>query len=213
MWKSIALGASGALMITSAAMAQMTATATTELNVRSGPGPQYDIVGLIQSNEAVAINGCLEGSKWCSVNANGVQGWSYSDYLIIGSDNAVVLTERTADLGVPVAMYEGPEAALPGAVGGAVLGAIMGGPVGAVVGGVAGAAVGAAIDPPERVIKYVAGNPMEPVYLQGEAVVGASLPGEVTVTPIPDYEYAYVYVNGTPVLVDPGTREVVYVIR
>ena len=58
------------------------------------------------------------------------------------------------------------------------------------------------------------GNPVDPVYLQGEVVVGAGLPETVQLRPVPDYgTYRYVYVNGQPVLVDPASRRIVYVYR
>ena len=63
------------------------------------------------------------------------------------------------------------------------------------------------------VVTYVRTNKMEPVYLDGEVVVGASLPETVVLNEVPDYEYRYVYVNGQPVLVEPQTRRIVYVVR
>ncbi len=56
-------------------------------------------------------------------------------------------------------------------------------------------------------------NPMEPVYLEGEVVVGAQVPDTVVVQPIPEYEYEYVYINGQPVLIEPASREIVYIFR
>jgi len=102
---------------------------------------------------------------------------------------------------------------VPAAVGGAIAGAVIAGPIGAVVGGVAGAVAGAAVDPPAEVTTYVAGNPVDPVYLDGEVVVGATLPEGVQFAQVPNYQYQYVYVNGVPVLVEPGTRKVVYIVR
>ena len=108
-----------------------------------------------------------------------------------------------------------------GAVAGAVVGGVVGGPVGAAVGGVigattggiGGAAAGAVIDPPSEVRTYVTTNQVQPVYLDGEVVVGAALPPTVQLAPIPEYEYQYVYVNGQPVLVEPASRQIVYVVR
>ena len=60
---------------------------------------------------------------------------------------------------------------------------------------------------------YVTTNQVEPVYLDGEVVVGAGLPETVELREIPDYEYRYVYVNGQPVLVEPSSRRIVYVVR
>jgi hypothetical protein len=56
-------------------------------------------------------------------------------------------------------------------------------------------------------------NPVTPVYLNGEVVVGAGLPADVTLTPVPDYQYQYAYVNGQPVLVEPQSRRVTYIYR
>ena len=103
-----------------------------------------------------------------------------------------------------------------GAGVGAVAGAAVGGPVGAAVGGAAGAVAGGAVDtitPPERVVSYIRQNEIEPVYLEGEVVVGAQLPETVAVREIPDYEYRYVYVNNQPVLVEPQSHRIVYVVR
>ena len=36
---------------------------------------------------------------------------------------------------------------------------------------------------------------------------------DVTIVPVPQYQYAYLTVNGLPVLVDPTTRRVVYIFR
>jgi hypothetical protein len=86
-----------------------------------------------------------------------------------------------------------------------------------VVGGVAGAVAGGTADaidePTEEVRTYVTTNQIDPVYLEGEVVVGASLPETVELREIPDYEYRYVYVNGQPVLVEPSSRRIVYVVR
>ncbi len=160
------------------------------------------------------LTGCIQGSKWCTID-NG--GWVYSDYLTADfSGSQVVLTERYADVGVPAVTYEAPKggAVAGGIATGAVAGALIGGPVGAAVGAVAGAAVGGTvIEPPDTVRTYVTTNTVEPIYLDGEVVVGAGLPETVQLREIPDYEYRYVYINGQPVLVEPKSRRIVYVLR
>ena len=127
------------LPLSGVALAETAATATTDLNIRSGPGPQYEIIGVVNANEGTTVKGCLEGSKWCTVTQEGKDGWVYSDYLTADlSGSAVVLTERYADVGVPVVTYEDSaagEGAAAGAATGAVAGALIGGPVGAAVGG------------------------------------------------------------------------------
>jgi len=218
-----AVAALALVSFTGLAAAQVTAMATTDLNIRSGPGPQYPVVGLIESSQETTIQGCLEGSKWCQVSHAGIEGWAYSDYLAatIGSET-IVLTERPVEA-VPTVTYEttastdtDADGALAGATSGAVAGAIIGGPAGAAIGAGVGAVAGGAADmitPPQEVVSYVETNRVEPVYLEGEVVVGAALPETVEVREIPDYEYRYVYVNGQPVLVEPETRRIVYVVR
>jgi len=196
--------------------------------VRAGPGPQYPAIGVIKAGEQAMVTGCIQGSKWCTVNTSGGQGWAYSDYLTAPVSGApVVLTQRYADVGIPTVTYQAPAnasgsattgGAAAGAVTGAVAGALIGGPVGAVVGGVAGAAAGGTTGaivapPPPEVQTYVTSHQAEPVYLEGEAVVGAGIPQNVTLQEIPNYQYRYVYLNGQPVLVDPTSRQIVYVMR
>ena len=198
--------AAAAVALCGAAWAQTPATATADLNVRAGPGPQYEVVGVIPSNQQTTVQGCLEGSKWCMVDHGGTQGWAYSDYLMAdASGTPVVVAERWADVGVPVVTFD---AGATGVATGAIAGALVGGPVGAV----AGAVVGAALTPPETALAYVRSNRLDPIYLDGEVVVGATLPETVELRAIPDYDYHYVYINGVPVLVNPQ-RQIVYVVR
>ncbi|MBA1143939.1 DUF1236 domain-containing protein [Mesorhizobium neociceri] len=71
-----------------------------------------------------------------------------------------------------------------------------------------------AIDrPPAEVGTYVSTHRLDPVYLDGEVVTGATLPDTVELREIPDYRYRYVYVNGQQALVDPQTRRIMYVVR
>lgn len=224
MAKLFSATAVGALLVSSVAMAQTAVTASTDLNVRSGPGPQYPVVGVINADGQATLNGCMEASKWCQVSYNGVDGWAYSDYLMGANAGVdVVVSQRPAEMNVPVATYDSSRdqaataGGVAGAATGAIAGAIIGGPVGAAVGGIAGAAggsiTGSVITPPTEVRTYIEQNPADPVYLEGEVVVGASLPETVTVREIPDYEYRYVYVNGQPVIVEPETRRIVHIVR
>lgn len=211
-----ALALAAPLAFAAPAFAQFSATATTDLNIRSGPGPQYEVIGSIGASQAATVNGCLQGSRWCQVSHNGVTGWSYSEYLAgdFGGEQ-IVISAAPDTVEVPEVDYEQTAStnATVGAAGGAITGALIAGPVGAAIGGVAGAAAGAVVTPPDEVRTYVVENRTEPVYLEGEVVVGAGLPETVELVEVPDYEYRYRYVNGQPVLVDPTTRRIVYVYR
>jgi uncharacterized protein YraI len=216
--KFFATAAAAALLAAGSASAQTTVFASADLNVRAGPGPHYEVIGMVGMDEQATILGCIEGSNWCEITYAGGEGWAYSAYLIAEHQGTeIVVAERPPQAEIPVVEYRGPspEGALTGGATGAVAGALIAGPVGAAVGAVAGAAtVGVA----EGVLAadartYVLENPVEPVYLEGEVVVGAQLPEAVEVRPIPQYEYRYVYVNEQPVIVEPDTRRIVYIVR
>ncbi|MEX3313661.1 DUF1236 domain-containing protein [Sulfitobacter sp. PS-8MA] len=219
MVSAIALGAAAPVYAQTAE-----AIAATDLNVRSGPGPQYDIVGVIPGGKAAMVEGCLDSASWCQVNFDGTQGWSYSDYLAVEvEDQAVALTERPASIEIGTVTYEDPEGTArnetAGATAGATLGALtaaaVGGPVGGIVaGGILGGAAGsAAAEPDEKTITYVRENPVETVYLDGEVVVGAGIPTTVETYAVPESEYRYVNINGATVLVDNETNLIVDVVR
>jgi hypothetical protein len=98
-----------------------------------------------------------------------------------------------------------------GATAGAIAGSLVGGPIGAVIGGFAGASIAGAASVPEPVIEYTIANPVEPVYLEGDIVVGAVLDPNVTVQAIPgDEQFGYFYANGRAYVIDLSTREIVY---
>lgn len=103
--------------------------------------------------------------------------------------------------------------AAAGAVGGAAVGAAVAGPVGAAVGAVAGAATGVAATPPKKVTTYVVQHPSQEVTLGSEVKVGTVVPSSVTLTAVPNTQYAYVYTNNTPVIVNPHTRKIIKVIN
>ncbi len=193
-----ALAAGAMLAAIPAAYAEMSATTLTDLNVRAGPGPQYPAVGVATRGSAAVLDGCMEGSNWCRIDVNGLRGWAYARYLAtdMGGTTAII-QERRTELSVPTVAYEGETVVAPSEPLELV------GPVEEVE----------AVTPPPTVRTYITQNPVDTVYVEGEAVVGATLPNTVAVQPIPDYEYQYVTINGQPVLVDPGTRRVVYVYR
>lgn len=206
---AIAVFGAAAFGLAGAASAQVAATATTDLNMRAGPGPNYEVVDVIDGNDAVTVVGCLPGSAWCRVQYQGQEAWAYGDYLTAQVENAPVIVTQRREI-VPEAQWDPVTAT--GAVAGEVVGSIVGGTVGAVAGAIGGAIEGFT-PPPPPVRAYVVENRVEPVYLEGEVVAGAGLPPAVRLQPIPDYEYQYAYVNGVPVLVEPDTRRVVYIVR
>jgi uncharacterized protein YraI len=181
------------------AHAEMAATAINDLTIHTGPGTQYPSVGVATRGSQTILDGCIQDSRWCRVDVNGVRGWVYAQYLQMdqGGDTVIVQDHRD-DLGVPVVTYETTASVAPAepAPGDELLG-----PVGSVE----------AIDPPETVTTYIETNPGRTVALGGDVVVGAEVPGDVTFQEIPDYQYRYARINDRPVLIDPGSRRIVYV--
>ncbi|RUV74550.1 MAG: DUF1236 domain-containing protein [Mesorhizobium sp.] len=189
----------GALVAMSGtALADTAVSAVADLNIRAGPGPQYPVIGVLAAGQSATLDGCIQNSKWCTIaEANG-QGWIYSDYVTADfGGNEVVLTRRPADADITI--VEAPaDVDDPDIYTGAI---------------VAGEPIEPIRRPPAEVRTYIETNRVDPVYLEGEVVTGATLPDTVELREIPDYDYRYVYVNGQPALVDPGTRRIMYVER
>ena len=210
------------LGLSGAAMAQTTATASTELNVRSGPGVQHEVIGAIPSGGEVNVVGCIDSANWCEVTSDAANGWAYGDYLNVkAGDEVVSLYPNRQEVGVTVIeapaddTNAGQDTAV-GGVSGAAMGALIAGPVGAVAGAALGgsAAAAANAEPDTEVTTYVTSNAVEPVYLDGEVVVGAGIPETVNVYDIPEQpDYRYAQINGQTVLVDPTSRQIVYIYR
>lgn len=221
MRKLFATTAVAAMTLSGAAFAQTMANAGTDLNVRSGPGVQHEVVGVIKGGDEVTVKGCIDSANWCEVSYGEVSGWAYGDYLAakIGEEFQPLYPNR-AEVGV--AVIEVPaeseatnntDTAVGGATG-AAMGALVAGPLGAVVGGAIGATAGAAAEPAAEVQTYVMANPQAPVVLEGEVVTGAGIPDTVTLYDVPDYpDYQYATVNGQTVLVNPTDRKIVYIYR
>ncbi|MGD9924379.1 MAG: DUF1236 domain-containing protein [Pseudorhodoplanes sp.] len=207
-----------------AAQAQTMGTATTALNIRSGPGPEQPVIGYMKPRQRAQILGCVEGSLWCQISFRGQQGWAYSQYMTLAAGGGTIVVREPANIvGVPVVAYNGYVAPSYRADVAPIAAAITAPIVGA--GGAGAAAIGAPsptvyastylppVTPPPAVGTYVTANAAPSFAYTGEVVVGAGLPRTVVLNNVPDYRYQYVYVNDTPVLVDPVTRRIVYVFR
>ncbi|MQB42455.1 DUF1236 domain-containing protein [Rhizobium sp. ICMP 5592] len=192
------------------AQAQMSATTATDMEVRSGPGSEYPTVGMATRGSEATLDGCIEGSRWCRVDVNGMRGWVYAQYLNVEQNgNTLIVEEHRDALGVPTITYRQTDPTSTGSIQTAQPGPNdeLLGPVDQSGGDVV------AITPPSEVQAYITDNPVDAVQLRGDVVVGATLPESVAVHRIPDYQYSYVEVNRQPVLVDPDTRRIVYVYR
>jgi uncharacterized protein YraI len=276
----------------SAAQAQTIGTATTDLNVRSGPDPQFPVIGMIRENRRATVLGCIEGSRWCQVDLRGRIGWAYSQYMVMAGDVVAVLPAPELEVDVtprpviaaapppvyrapaPVVTYQAPFYRAPApvvaynppppvvtynppppvvtypapvpdyqtpVVAYQTAPAVTYAPpvlnwrapaTTTVVETTAAAPrdfagrlippretiyastnVPRAYVPPRAVRTYLTMNPLETVWLEGSLVTGAAIPDDIDLIPVPGSRYHYAYVNDYAVLVDPGTRRIVYVTR
>ena len=114
-FKTGLLAAGLAAVLAAPATAATLATATTPLNIRSGPGPQYGVVGFIPDRGHATINGCIQGSLWCQVSYRGRQGWAYAAYLTarLSGRSLIVAEDLNA---VPTVTYRVPAETVGSAV-------------------------------------------------------------------------------------------------
>ena len=192
----------GAALIAGSALAVPAVFSPTgHLNVRSGPGFQYPVVAQMPANTRFPVTGCIQDYSWCSVVVGNVTGWASAPYLVTDAGGKPTnLQVSGAQLGIPIVV----------APAGAVVVATP--PVGAMV-PVAPAAVIEPVVPEPGVLSFVTQQVVQPVFVDGEVMVGAVLPAAAPVYPIPASPYVYSYVNGVRVVVEPGARRIVYVVR
>lgn len=211
-----------ALAGATAASAAVQATATTDLNLRAGPGAWHEVIGVIDANGQVSVEQCYEEANWCEVTYDGKTGWAYGAYLSAEVDSApvaIVAPAARQALQIRTITREDNSDAVSAAVGagwGAVAGSLIAGPAGAAAGAVIAAPVAAAADTDTEVTTYVIEHPVDPVYLDGELMVGVGVPEDITVYPVPvrpEPRFAYLNINGTPVIIDTTDRRVVRIIR
>lgn len=216
--KVLAAAMAMAAIVPTAALAQTVGTVTTDLNLREGPGGNYKIIETIPAGGAVTVDGCVVDASWCQVTVAGTTGFVAAQYLTITNAGETVVVHKNRGL-VPEIAAETIDAV--GNTVGAVTGALIGGTVGVVSGGAGGLAKGLKdgaiiggttfhVSEPE--IVYVRDNPVQPVYLDGEVVVGVGIPDTVTLYEISDSQYEYAYINSTAVIVEPASRKVIYVV-
>lgn len=168
--------------------------ATTDLNIRSGPGSNADILGVIPAEGMAMLDGCVGGTRWCQVTYDGTTGFAYADYLAFTADASDVVVSDA------VAIDPDPEFTAADVAG-------------ALVGVDAETAVTMAEDQ-GAAEEFVMSDPaVDPVYLDGEVVIGAGVPVGVNLIEIPDNGLSYANINGLQVLVDPTSRQIVSVVR
>jgi SH3-like domain-containing protein len=69
----------------------LTGTVTAEaLNVRSGPGADYDAVGAVYKNDVLSVSGRNEDASWLHITKNGIDGWVAASHVNLNGDVEVL---------------------------------------------------------------------------------------------------------------------------
>jgi uncharacterized protein YraI len=79
-FRFLGLMATGALFMASTATAAP-GYATSDLNLRAGPGPQYTRIATIPAGTIVEIDDC---TSWCTAKYQGYFGWVSAKYIVFG---------------------------------------------------------------------------------------------------------------------------------
>ncbi|MBE0413223.1 DUF1236 domain-containing protein [Yoonia sp.] len=226
--KSLTLGLASVIALTAAApsFAQSTeARAGAEISARVTPSEFAPSVGVLELNQAVMIEGCLEDVSWCQISFDEQTAWASAEYLYVEEDaKPVALINRPGSLSlttvtvpdVDATQAEQNSAAALGATLGSLIAFAAGGPLGGIIaGGVIGSAVAVStVEPSEETLVFVTANPVDTIYLNGEVAIGAGVPAEVVMFDVPAQpEFRYLNVNNQTVLVDAATGTIVRVIR
>ncbi|MDP2085078.1 MAG: DUF1236 domain-containing protein [Gemmobacter sp.] len=204
--KTTSIGLAAALMVAATSAHAQTAAMTTDpLNLRVGPGPNFEVTTVLPEGAQVSVLGCVENTNWCRVEAAGTTGYVYSDYLNIGSPTEVrVLGSTWQTVGV---VSEAPDTSRASAAAPDPSG-VLAGRDAATLGDRSNTS---RFEPTQEWVTYIQANPVTPVYLDGEVMVGVGVPETVTLYEVPQSEFRYVTINDRTVLVEPASRRVVYV--
>ena len=207
--RNIILQAAAAILVAGAAHAATEADATTDLALRAGPGPKFEVLGVIPAGDLVMVEGCLESADWCEVRHNGTPGWAHAAYMAaLLEDEPVALAGNLDALEVRTVSDSRLTAAGDTTATEAE---------GEIAGRIAAPDAEAAQDAAEAVeaealpldiMDYVEAHPAPPVFLDGEVVAGADLPEDIPVQTLPEGGGAYARINGVPVLLSSDGRRV-----
>lgn len=97
----------GGLLVPGVAAAAVSAIVTTDLNIRTGPGVNYQDFGTIPAGGHVTVYGCANGYNWCDVGWSGTRGWVSSNFLAYrqgGYDGSI--GSIGISIGVPVIGFD-----------------------------------------------------------------------------------------------------------
>lgn len=93
------------LMGSTAANAATKAVATTDVNLRAGPGTHYPVIKVVPQTGGLITFGCLADYSWCDVRYSGHRGWLAARYIKLIRPGAVITPATAVRVGVPVIRF------------------------------------------------------------------------------------------------------------
>ena len=93
----------GLLVMAASAPAATVVTAASGLNLRTGPGTQYQVIRILPHGAAVTVTG--SSGIWRKVNASGTVGWVNGAYLGTTSTASLTSCTSTAHIGDSLSAY------------------------------------------------------------------------------------------------------------
>lgn len=191
------------------ALAQsVTATIDAPVTIIETPADDGAVLAEVPAAGTLAIEGCSDDG-WCKVESAGTIGWVRADAVnVTANGETFVLAQPPATVEIRT-IDRTAESAVGAAGVGAAVGAAVGGPVGGAVGAAVGGAVGASTaEPDTQVITYARENPLTSITWSGDIALGDEVPDTVVLTPVPETDFRYVYVDEVPVIVGADGRVV-----
>lgn len=100
------LAATAAICLASAALAEG-GLATSDLNLRAGPGTAHAVLATIPRGGEVEIIGCLRSLDWCEVRWRGARGWASAGHLAVPRPAGTLLVPKDrASRALPTVEYD-----------------------------------------------------------------------------------------------------------
>lgn len=93
-------------MVVAGAAQAANAIVTAALNVRTGPGTGYRVIGSIPNRSPINVHSCTTAYRWCQVSYGGFSGWASSRYLAmregVSSSSSDDFGRTAALIGIPL---------------------------------------------------------------------------------------------------------------
>lgn len=97
---SIALAATAGVVLIPSTASAAPATTTSNVNVRSGPGPDFGVVDTLRGGTPVDVGECR--GSWCSISTRDSEGWVSASFLNRGRGGGGSLGPVEPGLGITI---------------------------------------------------------------------------------------------------------------